>query len=95
MMVDVAMKDGRTTFRFAKRSLAVRAMKRAPLELDSDENRSVRCWARWQTGNEWTPARVQLLNPSSIAFVVQVPPEQAAGFLSEFGDERDRAETPA
>lgn len=95
MMVDVAMKDGRTVFRFAKRGIAVRAMKRAPLELDGDENRSVRCWAKWHRDSDWTPARVQLLNPSSVSFVVEVPPEQREEFLTKFGDERDRQEASA
>lgn len=95
MMVDVFMKDGRTTFRFEKRSHAVAAMKRDTLALAGDENRSLRCWARWQPDSSWSPARVQLINRSSIAFVIQVPPEQRESFLVEagvlYGDEAERA----
>jgi len=95
MMVDLYMKDGRTTFRFATRALAVKAMKRDPLKLDADENRSVRCWARHHTGSEFMPTRVQLIAPNSVAMVLQVPPEQRDAFLAEHGDERDRLEAAA
>lgn len=81
MMVDVYMRDGQTTFRFAKRVALVSALKREALRV-AEEKTSLRAWVKWQRDDpKWSPTRVQLMNKSSIAFVVGVPPDEAQAFL--------------
>lgn len=92
MMVDCHMRDGRTTFRFAGRGLAVEAMKRKPLELDAaDDTRSIRCWVRWHVETQdWAQTQVQYLAPNSIAFVVAVSTEERDAFLASHSERPKR-----
>jgi hypothetical protein len=93
MMVDIAMRDGRTTFRFTKRSVAVELMKRDPLKLD--EERPLGGWVRWQPDASFVPIRANHLGKNAISFVTQVPNDEAAAFLAAQQEpERREAERP-
>lgn len=88
MMVDLQMKDGRTLLRFATRGKAVEAMTRRPLTMEAENHRGVLCWALWHTKQtEWSPTRMVSINPSSVAFVRQVPVEERDQFLEEHDPE--------
>jgi hypothetical protein len=90
MMVDLYMKDGRTTFRFRQRGTAVGVMKRKPEQLDADSNVSVHAWARWRPGDGFEPARVQLISANSVSMVMQVDQAERATFLAQHGTAAER-----
>jgi hypothetical protein len=83
MMVDVGMRDGRTTFRFKSRATAIEMMQRDPLTMDESMTREA--WVRWHPESPFIPVRMCHFSKNSISYVVQVPPEQAQAFLGGDG----------
>lgn len=79
MMIDVSIKDGRTTYRFIKRALFVTLVRRTAFKLE--EYDSVKCWVRRHPEDEWMAAKLQYLNDSSIGLVEQVDPKERDIFL--------------
>lgn len=74
MQVDVYIKNGRTIFRFAKRSHLLDAIGRN--QDKSFEGSRLVCQVKHNPDSKyWETASVRALNPSAISFVLEVPRE--------------------
>lgn len=88
-MIDVAMADGRTVFRFRTRGQFIALIKRKPEAID--EERHVHGWARWQREDETFEATtLSYLRQNSVAYIRVLDRAERDAFEQEFPDARPR-----
>lgn len=72
MKVEVHMKNGRTTFRFAKRAHLLDAIRRNQ-EKTFEGGRIIADVSHHPDSKVWEKASVRAINPSAISFVLELP----------------------
>ena len=78
MKVEVHMKNGRTIFRFANRRRLIAAIHRNQ-EKTFEGDRIFGVVKHHPDAERWEPTSVRAINPSAIAFVLEVPvPREAS-----------------
>ncbi len=75
MQVEVHIRNGRTVFRFAKRAHLLDAIRRNQ-EKDFEGRRLFAQVKHNPDDPEWRTASVRSLSPSSISFVLEIPPAE-------------------
>jgi hypothetical protein len=75
--IEVHMRDGRTAFRFPKRSVLKRVLGNRNHQDAVHKGPRVMAEIRHHADDPWIPASVRSINPNSISFVLEVPPEQS------------------
>lgn len=71
MIVNVRIKDGRTTFQFASRRDLLRALGEPHTLTEEAHLRPVKAWAKWNLDDpDWQEIGIPFINKSSVSFVV-------------------------
>lgn len=76
MKIEVHMKNGRTTFRFAKRSALRKVLAARDGVTPDHEGPRVMGEIRHNPEGPWIPASVRHISAGAISHVIEVPPEQ-------------------
>lgn len=80
MQVDVYLKNGRTVFRFVKRSEFRKALTQDP---DNEEPRVFAQIKHSSGQSTWDTASVRSISPGSVSHVLEVPKEQQAEIVAD------------
>jgi hypothetical protein len=83
MQVEVHIRNGRTAFRFAKRSDFRRVLRQDP---DHEGGRVLAQIKHHPDNPTWETASVRSLHPNSVSFVLEVPKDQPVSFPHENGE---------
>jgi len=76
LKIEVHLKNGRTAFRFAKRSHLTRAMGQKPDHTDGRITAEIK---HHPDEPEWRPTSVRFINPHSVSHVLEVVGEPVTG----------------